>query len=78
MMSSCVEGLDCLVEGYVQRCVRKEGNELYDTVHVILDSNINETACGKQLNEMWFITSSDNMNEDSVSCKKCRRKIKVK
>ena len=54
---------------YVRRCKKKTGHERHETLHA---ADNNETFCGKELNEMWFVESSE-LEPGCVTCVKCRR-----
>ena len=54
---------------YVRRCKKKTGHERHETIHA---ADNNETFCGKELNEMWFVESSE-LEPGCVTCVKCRR-----
>lgn len=53
---------------YAQRCKNKFGFDVHTKVHA---ADNNQTFCGKDLNEMWFINSSRGMTLNNVTCKKC-------
>jgi len=59
---------------YVRRCKNKITNEVYDTLHI---ANSNYTFCGKELNEMWYVESSAGLELDDVTCKKCKKLLRV-
>ena len=63
---------------YVQRCKYSPKNkekfaERFETVHA---ANNDETFCGKELNEMWYVISSSGMSIKDVTCKNCLKVIK--
>ena len=57
---------------YVRRCKKKTGHERHETLHA---ADNNKTFCGKELNEMWFIESSE-LGPEYVTCTKCRRAMR--
>ena len=57
---------------YVRRCKKKTGHERHQTLHA---ADNNKTFCGKELNEMWFVESSELEPED-VTCAECRRAMR--
>ena len=54
---------------YVRRCKKKTGHERHETLHA---ADNDETFCGKELNEMWFLEWNPGIGADDVSCKECR------
>ena len=58
---------------YVQRAVYRLGHELdfmmHDRVHL---SDGKRTLCGAELNEMWFVTGSQEKVTKEVTCSKCK------
>lgn len=63
---------------YVKRCKyspknKEKFSETFETVHA---ANNDETFCGKELNEMWFVLSSAGMSVEDVTCKNCLKVIK--
>lgn len=58
---------------YVRRCKTRRGVERYEKMHIA--DNVT-TACGKELNEMWFVESSAGLTFEDVTCKQCREYIK--
>ena len=57
---------------FVRKCKRKfPDNETYKKLHL---ADNNETLCGKELNEMWFVESSWGLSFDDVTCEKCLKK----
>ena len=57
---------------YVRRCKKKTGHERHETLHA---ADNNETFCGKELNEMWFIESAG-LGPEYVTCAECRRAMR--
>lgn len=60
---------------YVRRCKKKTGHERHETLHA---ADNNETFCGKELTEMWFIEPSDGLEPEYVTCAECRRAMRSK
>jgi len=62
---------------YFQRCRRQPGygDDTYATVHAEVDL-AGKTLCGYELNEMWLCLARHDETPDSVTCKKCRAKLK--
>ena len=58
---------------YVRRCKKKTGHERHATLHA---ADNNETFCGRELNEMWFIESSAGLEPEYVTCTECRRAMR--
>lgn len=66
------------IPNFVKRCKygpknTKKFSETFETIHA---ANNNETFCGKELNEMWFVISSSGMSIEDITCKKCLKFIK--
>ena len=57
---------------YVRRCKKKTGHERHETLHA---ADNNKTFCGKELNEMWFVESSE-LEPGCVTCAECRRAMR--
>ena len=58
---------------YARRCKKKTGHERHETLHA---ADNNETFCGKDLNEMWFIESSAGLEPEDVTCIKCKKTMR--
>ena len=64
---------------YVQRAVYGPKHGLlfmmHNRVHL---SDGNKTLCGKELNEMWFVTGDESKHKKEVTCQKCKSILKDK
>ena len=59
----------------VRRCKNKPGisDDCYNRVHIADDNN---TYCGKELNEMWYIESDHAYSSEDVTCPECLSKMR--
>ena len=55
---------------YITRCKHASGVERHNTVHAA--TNDNQTVCGKELDEMWFIESPFGKSENDINCRVCK------
>ena len=59
---------------FVRRCKTLKGFDRYERLHA---ADLNQTYCGKVLNEMWFVESYYGLDYlEDVTCPACRRVIK--
>lgn len=58
---------------FVRRCKTLKGSDRYERLHA---ADLNQTYCGKVLNEMWFVESYYGLDYlEDVTCPTCRRVI---
>lgn len=59
---------------YTRRCKKREGSDLHQLLHAA--DNL-RTFCGKELNEMWFVESSAYYTPDDITCKECKKVMRI-